>query len=249
MRYIITVSKLKEGWDCPFAYVLCSVADQVSPVAVEQILGRILRMPQAKRKRRDALNQSYAYIVSRSFDPTAQQLKTSLVEGAGFNRLEADDIVAPQQNLGFSEEADTYQHQSDPLPEETAHPETIIAAIAKLPPSVKTRVSFDADTRTLSYTGPMTRESRNLLHLGAPPFLSGLDANMQATLTRFWHAKQQPEKAARLKVMQGVRDMIEKRAGLVFREMEKAVGMRPDRVRELRNAKTEAEKAFLLKDA
>ncbi|GAA6187025.1 DEAD/DEAH box helicase family protein [Litorivita sp. NS0012-18] len=166
VRYIITVSKLKEGWDCPFAYVLCSVADQVSPVAVEQILGRILRMPQAKRKRRDALNQSYAYIVSRSFDTTAQQLKTGLVEGAGFNRLEADDIVAPQQNLGFSEEADTYQHQSDPLPEETAQPETIIAAIAKLPPSVKTRVSFDADTRTLSYSGPMTRESRNLLHLG-----------------------------------------------------------------------------------
>lgn len=85
--------------------------------------------------------------------------------------------------------------------------------------------------------------------LGAPPFLSGLDANMQATLTRFWHTKQQPEKAARLKVMQGARDMIEKRAGLVFREMEKAVGMRPDRVRALRNAKTEAEKAFLLKDA
>lgn len=81
VRFIITVSKLKEGWDCPFAYVLCSVADQVSPVAIEQILGRILRMPKAKRKRRDALNQSYAYIVSRSFDTTAQQLKTGLVEG------------------------------------------------------------------------------------------------------------------------------------------------------------------------
>ena len=74
VRFIITVSKLKEGWDCPFAYVLCSVADQVSPVAVEQILGRVLRMPQAKRKRRDALNQSYAFIVSRNFDATAQQL-------------------------------------------------------------------------------------------------------------------------------------------------------------------------------
>ena len=27
IRYIITVYALKEGWDCPFAYVLCSVAE------------------------------------------------------------------------------------------------------------------------------------------------------------------------------------------------------------------------------
>lgn len=166
VRYIITVSKLKEGWDCPFAYVLCSVADQVSPVAVEQILGRILRMPRAKRKRRDALNQSYAYIVSRSFDTTAQQLRTGLVEGAGFNRLEADQIVTPQQGLGFSEAAEEFRYESDPLPEEAAPPETISAALDKLPPSVKTRVSFNPETRTLSYKGPMTRESRNILHLG-----------------------------------------------------------------------------------
>ena len=38
IRYIITVQKLKEGWDCPFAYVLCPVADQVSSTAIEQIL-------------------------------------------------------------------------------------------------------------------------------------------------------------------------------------------------------------------
>ncbi len=166
VRYIITVSKLKEGWDCPFAYVLCSVADQVSPVAVEQILGRILRMPRAERKRRDALNQSYAYIVSRSFDATAQQLKTGLVEGAGFNRLEADEIVAPQQDMGFSEAAEEWKHESDPLPEETTSHETIAAAMEKLPQSVKTRVSFNPETRTISYKGPMTRESRNILHLG-----------------------------------------------------------------------------------
>ena len=85
--------------------------------------------------------------------------------------------------------------------------------------------------------------------LGAPPFLSGLDANMQSTLTRVWHMKKQPDKAARLKVMQGAKELIETRAGLVFKELEKAVGMRPDKVRLLRQAKTEAEKAFLLKDA
>lgn len=163
VRYIITVSKLKEGWDCPFAYILCSVADQVSATAVEQILGRVLRMPQAQRKRRDALNQSYAFIVSRSFDTTAQQLRDGLVEGAGFNPMEAAQIIAPQQNLGFADTQSAYQ--SDPLPDEAAEPEVIVAAIDRLPPSVKTRLSFDTETRTLTYTGPMTRDSRNLIHL------------------------------------------------------------------------------------
>ncbi|WP_029032419.1 DEAD/DEAH box helicase [Salinarimonas rosea] len=163
VRYVITVSKLKEGWDCPFAYILCSVADHVSPTAVEQILGRVLRMPKAKRKRRDALNQSYAFIVSRSFDTTAQQLRDGLVEGAGFNPMEAAQIIAPQHNFALAEPQAPYQ--SDPLPEEVAAPEEIEAVIDRLPPSVKTRLSFDSETRTLTYKGPMTRDSRNLIHL------------------------------------------------------------------------------------
>jgi superfamily II DNA or RNA helicase len=39
---------LREGWDCPFAYVLCSVAQSKSITAVEQILGRILRLPESQ---------------------------------------------------------------------------------------------------------------------------------------------------------------------------------------------------------
>ena len=52
VRFIITQQALKEGWDCSFAYVLCSVAEQKSPRAVEQLLGRVLRLPRATRKRR-----------------------------------------------------------------------------------------------------------------------------------------------------------------------------------------------------
>ncbi|MBQ9348085.1 MAG: DEAD/DEAH box helicase family protein [Oscillibacter sp.] len=48
IRYIITVNALKEGWDCPFAYVLATVANRTSLVDVEQILGRVLRLPEAK---------------------------------------------------------------------------------------------------------------------------------------------------------------------------------------------------------
>ena len=45
IRFIITVAALKEGWDCSFAYVFCSVADVHAARSVEQLLGRVLRMP------------------------------------------------------------------------------------------------------------------------------------------------------------------------------------------------------------
>jgi type III restriction enzyme len=61
IRFIITQAALREGWDCSFAYVLCSVAEQKSSRAVEQILGRVLRLPHAKRKRREELNRAYAF--------------------------------------------------------------------------------------------------------------------------------------------------------------------------------------------
>jgi type III restriction enzyme len=68
VRFIITVQALKEGWDCPWAYVLFSVAEMSSSKAVEQILGRVLRMPKAKRKQRDNLNNAYAFVASSKFD-------------------------------------------------------------------------------------------------------------------------------------------------------------------------------------
>ncbi len=165
VRYIITVQKLKEGWDCPFAYVLCSVAEQVSQTAIEQILGRVLRMPKAKRKQRDALNRAYAYVAAKSFDETAQRLKDGLVEGAGFNKLEADQIIAPQSDIGFAEDQADYHYQSDTISDEAVTMEDVAAIFDKLPPSVKSRVKLDPVTRSLSFRGPMSRESRNILQL------------------------------------------------------------------------------------
>ena len=165
VRYIITVQKLKEGWDCPFAYVLCSVAEQVSATAIEQLLGRVLRMPGAKRKRRDVLNQAYAYVASPSFDETARQLRDGLVEGAGFNRLEADEIVARQDDLGFDVAADTFEHRSEPLVGDGMSADEVELAIGGLPEGIRSRLSFDSATGTVAYRGPMTKENRNRLQL------------------------------------------------------------------------------------
>ncbi|MGA2286806.1 MAG: DEAD/DEAH box helicase family protein, partial [Dehalococcoidia bacterium] len=65
IRFIITVAALKEGWDCSFAYVLCSVAEIGTARAVEQILGRILRLPRATRKQHAELNCAYALAASQ----------------------------------------------------------------------------------------------------------------------------------------------------------------------------------------
>jgi type III restriction enzyme len=43
VEFIITVEALKEGWDCSFAYVLCSVANISSATDIEQLLGLVLR--------------------------------------------------------------------------------------------------------------------------------------------------------------------------------------------------------------
>jgi tetratricopeptide (TPR) repeat protein len=83
---------------------------------------------------------------------------------------------------------------------------------------------------------------------GAPAYLSGLDANFQQTYVRFWNERTAPDLAQRLKAMKGAKQMIEERAGLVFKELEKAVGVAPHKAQALRQAKTNAEKAFVLQD-
>jgi type III restriction enzyme len=66
-RYIITAEALKEGWDCSFAYILCSLANVKSDTSVEQLLGRVMRMPYAEVRKSPLLNKSYAYVVSPHF--------------------------------------------------------------------------------------------------------------------------------------------------------------------------------------
>lgn len=80
--------------------------------------------------------------------------------------------------------------------------------------------------------------------LGAPPYLSGIDAETQAVLTRMYREKHNPVAAKRLRAMQAARDLIFQRSGLLFTELEKAVGAPPHKVKALREAKTKADKAF-----
>jgi type III restriction enzyme len=163
IRYIITVQKLREGWDCPFAYVLCSVAELSSSRAVEQILGRVLRMPNARRKTQDELNLAYAFVTSQNFNDTAEKLKDGLVE-SGFEKIEAEALVNAMPDLGFDEAGEAFIHESEALPEEVEEPK-----LERLPPQLRERVSFDSASRKLTVKGRMSEQDRTNLLLAVPP--------------------------------------------------------------------------------
>jgi type III restriction enzyme len=59
VRAIITKSALQEGWDCPFAYVLCSLAASSNLKAMTQLIGRILRQPGAMKTGIEALDECH----------------------------------------------------------------------------------------------------------------------------------------------------------------------------------------------
>ena len=117
VRFVITQQALKEGWDCSFAYVLCSVAEQKSPRAVEQLLGRVLRLPRATRKNRENLNQAYAFATTTSFQTAAQTLRDGLVSN-GFERVEAQSLVRAVEEpiKGLEEGGDAFVY-SEPIPD------------------------------------------------------------------------------------------------------------------------------------
>lgn len=103
VRYIITVNALKEGWDCPFAYILASLANKTSRVDVEQILGRVLRLPYTMKHKDELLNLSYVFTSSVDFRHTIENIIDSL-NRAGFSKkdyriAEASGEIQPQTEM------------------------------------------------------------------------------------------------------------------------------------------------------
>lgn len=99
IRYIITINALKEGWDCPFAYILATLANKTSQIDVEQILGRVLRQPHTCRHKHPGLNNSYVLTSSNDFGETLKRILKGL-NNAGFSEKECREgtmvTVAPE---------------------------------------------------------------------------------------------------------------------------------------------------------
>jgi type III restriction enzyme len=122
VRFIITVNALKEGWDCPFAYILASLADKSSAVDVEQILGRVLRQPYVMKHKFPLLNVSYVLTASSRFLETLDSIVKGLNK-AGFSDKDyklADSItveparpVDPLQQLTLIPSLGVTQNQQE----------------------------------------------------------------------------------------------------------------------------------------
>lgn len=92
--FVITVEALKEGWDCSFAYVFCTVQNIRSAKDMEQLLGRVLRMPYAQRRTSEKLNRAYAHVCGAGTAQVANQLADRLVT-MGFEEMEVAQFVQP----------------------------------------------------------------------------------------------------------------------------------------------------------
>ena len=86
VRAIITKAALQEGWDCPFAYVLCALAAGRAPAAMTQLVGRILRLPHAVKTGRAALDACYAQCYDANTAGVVKGIKKAL-EGEGMGDL------------------------------------------------------------------------------------------------------------------------------------------------------------------
>ncbi len=61
VKVLVFKQAIATGWDCPRAHVLVSFREMKNPIFHTQVLGRILRMPEAKHYNDNLLDNSYCY--------------------------------------------------------------------------------------------------------------------------------------------------------------------------------------------
>ena len=157
VRHIITVQKLAEGWDCPFAYALCTLKETRSATAIEQIVGRVLRLPNVEFKRHAELNCAYIFSCSDSLPTVLGEFQHAL-ELNGFTPAEAEQIIIPASSpnlpLGVQPRSITVDPSKD-------FDTTLVKANA---PELIGKVAFDTETGTIRVLAPLTDDEEKALY-------------------------------------------------------------------------------------
>ncbi len=78
VRYIITKDALREGWDCPFAYVLTILSKTTANTALTQMIGRVLRQPHAQLTHRQALDECYVFTFDQDVSEAVNGVRKGL---------------------------------------------------------------------------------------------------------------------------------------------------------------------------
>jgi len=89
VRYIITKDALREGWDCPFAYVLAILSRTTAQTALTQMIGRVLREPGAQATGMSPLDECYVYCFDQEVQRAVESVRKGLEE-EGMGDLGAD---------------------------------------------------------------------------------------------------------------------------------------------------------------
>ena len=167
IEYVITVEALKEGWDCSFAYVFCSVANIKSATDAEQLLGRVLRMPYATRRKSPLLNKAYANLVSKSFAEAANTLRDRLVD-MGFEEQEAEaNIEAVQSSLDEGLWGERRRSKPTARISIEATPEVLASVKAVAPEKLKIEAA-EGTVAVVEVTGFLRQSEKDLIYASLP---------------------------------------------------------------------------------
>lgn len=180
VEYVITVEALREGWDCPFAYVLGGVGNVATATAVEQLLGRVLRQPEALPTGVAELDRAYAVVQSPDVVKTAKSLCDSLVSRCGFDAETVGDAFRVHRKA-----------DAQGLLPVAAIPVSGPVDPASLPTNVRGKVEYDGGSGALHVRAPLTREETMALR-DALPMLTD-----RAAVEQYWQAERAVGTAAK----------------------------------------------------
>ena len=161
MKFVITQKALAEGWDRPFAYILVSMASLSSATAVEQLLGRVLRQPDAGPSAGEGIEPIPCLRSVAQLAETAGTLRDRLVAGAGFERREVTEFVTAAK----AEQArlDLEGHAGRVVVRPVAITLSEKPDLKSVPKPVRDKVSWDGKLNTLTISTPLTEDEAEVL--------------------------------------------------------------------------------------
>jgi len=100
VRVIITKQALQEGWDCPFAYVLCALSASSNLTGMTQLVGRILRQPYAEKTGIQALDECYVITHHAETGQVIEAIKKGLEEDGLGELIKEIRSSSPEESRG-----------------------------------------------------------------------------------------------------------------------------------------------------
>lgn len=124
VRVVVSVDKLKEGWDTKRIAVMCTLRAMASTVLTQQTMGRGLRLPFGKRTGKTRIDQ-LDILAHTSFEELLNDedvLQTFGLEGAVKDGLSGKELVAPELSTTTSDGENDVHQKASPEPEESDAP-------------------------------------------------------------------------------------------------------------------------------